>query len=261
LNRLSILPTLPLQLIRRGDDACTAIAGGAILFITDDERLGRLVAQALDCLGFSLSCESDVDRGITTSARGGYCLVLVDAAADGVAFPRLTLDICHRSSIPLIIISADRDPANAARLLENGADDCIGRPVEPDELIARVRAVLRRARRPFDTPHQPIEVGNIRIDPQARVVTVDSTVIHCTSIEYDILEYLARRAGKVISRQELVLAVCGRDASPLDRSLDVHISHLKRKLRQYGKQIVTVRGVGYMLAMTGMPGDRYSRTL
>jgi DNA-binding response OmpR family regulator len=96
--------------------------------------------------------------------------------------------------------------------------------------------------------HQPVRAGNIRLDPGARVVSVDSEVIECTSIEYEILEYLARQAGRVVSREKLVLAVCGRHPSPLDRALDVHVSHLRRKLRHVGRRIVTVRGVGYMLA-------------
>jgi two-component system response regulator CpxR len=159
-------------------------------------------------------------------------------------------DLRRRSPVPLIVIGMDRDPVTAARMLESGADDCVGRPVEPNELAARVRAVLRRARRPFDLSRHALEVGDIRIEPATRIVSVNTKVIHCTAIEYDIVEYLARQAGTVVSRDELTMAVCGRHATPLDRALDVHISHLRRKLRHLGPRIVTVRGVGHMLAVT-----------
>jgi two-component system response regulator CpxR len=104
-------------------------------------------------------------------------------------------------------------------------------------------------RQAFQTVTQPIEVGVIRIEPSARRVTVNAVAVDCTTIEYSILEYLARRAGTVVSRDELMEAVSGRHAAPLDRSLDVHISHLRRKLRHVGRRIVTVRGVGHMLAV------------
>jgi two-component system, OmpR family, response regulator CpxR len=219
-----------------------------ILFITDDAALGGRVAQAIERHGFGLSCESNVTHAIRTSDEGAYCLVLVDAAADGVAFPQLVQDIRQRGPLPIIVVSADREPTDEVRLLESGADDCIGRPTGCDALIARVRAVLRRTQRSFDASPQRLQAGNIRLDPGARTVWVDADVIECTSIEYDILAYLAREAGQVVSREKLVLAVCGRPATPLDRALDVHISHLRRKLRHVGRRIVTVRGVGYMLA-------------
>lgn len=96
--------------------------------------------------------------------------------------------------------------------------------------------------------HEPLLVGELRIEPAARTVSLNGDVIACTSMEYAIVEYLARKAGDVVPRDELSEAVCGRVASPLDRAIDVHISHLRRKLRQHRHRIVTVRGVGYMLA-------------
>jgi two-component system, OmpR family, response regulator CpxR len=104
-------------------------------------------------------------------------------------------------------------------------------------------------------PHEPLDIGGIRVDPAARAVSVETDVIDCTSIEYDLIEFLARHAGRVVSREELCSAVCGRDASPLDRAVDVHISHLRRKLKHYRTRIVTVRGVGYMLALTDARAD------
>ena len=220
---------------------------GTILFITDDAALARRVAHVLDGHGLSVSCESNVDRAISSCIHGVHALVLADAAADGVVLPQLVHDIRRRSSVPLIVMSADQAPTDEVKLLDHGADDCIERPGECGALIARVRALLRRTERSFDVSH-PVHTGNIRLDPGARLVFADSAPIKCTSVEYDILEYLARRAGHVVSREKLVLAVYGRQQTPLDRALDVHVSHLRRKLRHAGRRIVTVRGVGYMLA-------------
>jgi two-component system response regulator CpxR len=128
----------------------------------------------------------------------------------------------------------------------------------PAELAVHVRALLRDTRRldrpPFDSRSRAqgrpdaIVVGDICIEPRTRVVTIEGTPMKCTSVEYSILERLARAAGGVVSREELMVSACDREPSPLDRALDVHISRIRRKLQQSGAAIVTVRGTGYMLA-------------
>jgi two-component system, OmpR family, response regulator CpxR len=235
----------------RNDRPCSAADRRSILLISEDARIAGLVSEALECHGFSVSCESNVGQAVGRCKNGSYCLVLADAAAGGVAFPQLVRNIRHHSRIPLIVIAAGREPMDEVRLLENGADDFIRRPTNCDALIARVRALLRRT--DLYCGHA-VQAGNLRLDPGARVVLADSHRIDCTSIEYDILEYLARQAGQVVSRDKLVLDVCGRHATPFDRALDVHISHLRRKLRHVGQRIVTVRGIGYMLAATAADG-------
>lgn len=224
--------------------------GSAILLITDDEPLAVSVALATEGCGYRLTWERGVSRGLRRVADGAHALLLVDVGAHGVAFPELVQELHRHSAIPLIVISIDRDPVAAARLLESGADDCVGRPVEPSELVARVRAVLRRGTRPPAHPDRVLEVGDILIESSTRSVSVKGQVIPCTAMEYDILEPLARNAGTVVSRDALIVAACGRHATPLDRALDVHISRLRRKLRDLGPRIVTVRGTGYMLAVT-----------
>jgi DNA-binding response OmpR family regulator len=223
-----------------------------ILFITADLGLSRLVAEALDRHGLSLSPESDVGRSLAACAANRCSLVLVDAVADGVALPLLVHEVRRRAAVPLIVISIDRDPANSASLLDSGADDCVGRPVDCDDLVARIRAVLRRSRRRCPT-RAVVRVGDMRIDPSARTLSVNGHAVDCTTLEYDIVEYLARQAGTVVSRDQLFAAVFGRDASPLDRAIDVHISHLRRKLQPHGQRIVTVRGAGYLLAQPDGP--------
>lgn len=217
----------------------------SILLISDDAHLTGLVSEALDCHGFSVSCERDAGRAIDRCKNGSYCLVLADAATEGAAFPQIVRNIHRHSRIPLIVIAAGGAPMDEVQLLEDGADDCVRRPTNCDALIARMRALLRRT----DAQHwRGVHAGNLRLEPATRVVWANSRRIDCTSIEYDILEYLARQPGQVVSRDRLMLDVCGRPATPFDRALDVHISHLRRKLRHVGRRIVTVRGVGYMLA-------------
>ena len=120
----------------------------------------------------------------------------------------------------------------------------------PAGLAMRVRALLRDDEAAASRSPEMIAVGEIRIDPCARSVTVDTIPVKCTSVEYGILERLARAPGRVVTREELMRTVLERTASPLDRALDVHVSRLRRKLHHRGQAIITVRGIGYMLAWT-----------
>jgi two-component system response regulator CpxR len=227
-----------------------------VLFITDDLPLGQLVAEGLNPHGLSMSRETPTSWA-TSSCRAQAVLALVDVATKGVAFAQLVHDMRRRGPIPLIVIAEADDPVAPAGYLDAGADDCIARPVRRDDVVARIRAVLRRTERADAHVRQE---GNedLRIDPSTRSVVTDGNVVPCTPAEYDILECLTRATGRVISRDELSVAACGRPASPLDRSIDVHISRLRRKLRHHGQRIVTVRGAGYMLA--GRRGDPVSQS-
>ena len=217
-----------------------------VLFITDDLPLGQLVAEGLRPHGLSLSRETHTSWA-TSGSRAQAVLVLVDLAAEGVAFAQLVHDMRRRGPIPLIVIAEVDDQVGPAGYLDGGADDCIARPVRRDDVVARIRAVLRRTGR-ADAPVDQAGNEDLRIDPSTRSVVTDGNVAPCTPAEYDILECLTRAIGRVVSRDELSVAACGRPASPLDRSIDVHISRLRRKLRHHGQRIVTVRGIGYKLA-------------
>jgi DNA-binding response OmpR family regulator len=186
-----------------------------ILLITENQDLFRLVADALHGHGFTLSREDPV--GSTVATDTGRRLVILDAAS----------------------------------LLDTGNDDGLDASVSSDALIARMRELLRSRSGRREPAHEPLVVGEMRIDPATRTVSVNGDGIACTPTEYDIVEYLARNAGHVVRRDELSEAVCGRVASPLDRAIDVHVSHLRGKLRQHRQRIVTIRGVGYLLAGDG----------
>jgi two-component system, OmpR family, response regulator CpxR len=224
---------------------------GSILLISDNLDLSLTIQNAFTPGGFTLLCESHVERGLRGALDGEHCLVFVDAAISGVEVLELVRGLRSRSAIPLIVISPLTERGDLIAILESGADDFIGGAIAPDEVVARARAVLRRGRCRRHLPGESLAVGSIRITPASRLVRVDGNTIDLTSVEYDILEYLARQAGTAVSRDELTEAVCRRAPSPLDRSLDVHISHMRRKLQQHGAQILTIRGVGYMLAAAG----------
>ena len=153
-----------------------------------------------------------------------------------------------RSTVPIVVVSPHKHRAELVAALESGAADYIAGPLDPEEAIARIRAVLRR-QLPRQSSAQTLDVGGIHVATASRAVRVCGALVELTSVEYDILEYLVREAGRAVSRDELMAAACRREASPLDRSLDVHVSHLRRKLLSHGTRIRTVRGIGYMMAL------------
>ena len=146
------------------------------------------------------------------------------------------------------MIAASADRADRIASLEAGADDYWVQPLDPDEVLARVRALLRRSGLPPLTPAGRLAVSGVTVEPDMRRVSVDGGPIEITSREYDVLEYLVRAAGRIVSRDELMAVVVQRDPSPFDRALDVHISRLRRKLGVRRLLIRTVRGAGYMFS-------------
>jgi DNA-binding response OmpR family regulator len=141
--------------------------------------------------------------------------------------------------------TARTGPQDRIQGLEAGADDYLPKPFDPDELLARVRAVLRRSGK-LAIEGSSQSVGGLRINSQTREVWKGGQLIELTSVEFDILDLLVRSAGRVLARDEITAAILDREASPYDRSLDVHISHLRKKLEDGGNHIQTIRGVGYV---------------
>jgi two-component system response regulator CpxR len=136
--------------------------------------------------------------------------------------------------------------------LNTGADDYLQKPFGADELLARIRAVLRRAENAGLPRERPISVGDVDLDPNTRNVRVRGQAVEITPVEFDILESLMRAAGRTVSRDELTVVLHQREATPFERSLDVHISHLRRKLESPERTLIhTIRRVGYLFAATG----------
>jgi two-component system response regulator CpxR len=152
----------------------------------------------------------------------------------------------RRKDLPIIMLTARVQQQDRIRGLDAGADDYLPKPFDPDELLARVRAVLRRSESLTRTESEDIVIGNIRLNPTTREVWLDEAIVDLTAAEFDLLEMLMHAAGRVVSRDEITAALFEREATPYDRFLDVHISHLRKKLEGARSLIRTVRGVGYV---------------
>ena len=169
------------------------------------------------------------------------------------------LEVCRRiramsgpvASTPILMLTAKGDPMDRIIGLEMGADDYSPKPFEPPELLARIRAVLRRQAEPTVTSHQVLSFGSLEIDQDARVVSVAGQVCDLTSYQFDLLVALAERAGRVLTRDQIMEAVRGRELDAFDRSIDVHMGRIRAAIEldpKSPKRILTVRGVGYVFA-------------
>ncbi|HEY4184312.1 MAG TPA: response regulator transcription factor [Polyangia bacterium] len=208
-----------------------------------------MLASYLGPNGVALTHASDGPKGLAALANGVYDAVLLD-----VMMPRMDgLEVCRRirqvSGVPVIMLTAKGDEADRVVGLELGADDYVPKPFSPRELLARLRAVLRRSQPQAVT--NEIVVGTVAVDVGARHVTVAGAAVDVTGLEFDLLMAMVRRPGRVVSRETL-LAEAGRgDVTVNDRTVDVHVSHLRRKLGDDPRSprlIKTVRGVGYVFA-------------
>jgi two-component system response regulator CpxR len=219
---------------------------GTVLLVSDRADLPLLLRGPCAARGLRLAWEPDAGRGLGPAADG-YRLVLLDAAIAGLDAPEAVRAFRGRSSLPVVVISLLTRAADPVATLDSGADDYVGGPLDPEEVVARMRAVLRRQRVDRDAGNVA-EAGGVRLECAARQARVEGASVDLTAVEFDLLEHLVRHAGRKVLRDDLTRAAWGRQASPLDRSLDVHISRLRRKIRA-GARIVTMRGVGYMLAV------------
>ena len=220
-----------------------------VLCIDDDTRLYELLASYLGENGVRLEHAPDGRQGLATLERGLFDAVLLDVMMPGLDGLEVCRRIREKNRIPIIMLTARGDETDRVVGLELGADDYVPKPFSPRELLARLRAVLRRTA-PEGEP--PLVVGNLSVDLQAREVRVSGGAVELTALEFDLLVALARRPGRVVPR-EVLLEEAGRsDVTVSDRTVDVHVSHLRRKLGDDPKTprlIKTVRGVGYVLSL------------
>lgn len=223
--------------------------------IEDDQRLAGMVVTYLNQNGFEVHHADTAQEGMAMLADGAFMLVLLDLMlpdADG-------LDICRRiralagpaHAVPIVMLTAKGDPFDRVLGLEIGADDYVAKPFEPRELLARLRAVLRRPAMVAPELAQVLRFGRLDIDAGARMVRVDGQERPLTAYQFDLLLAMAERAGRVLSREQLIDAVKGETLEPFDRSIDVHIGRLRAAIEDDVKQpkrIITVRGAGYVFA-------------
>lgn len=225
-----------------------------ILIIDDDVALCELVTEYLEPLGFEIKAVNRGDQGAEAALSENFSIVVLDVMLPGLNGFEVLRRIRAESKVPVLMLTARGDDVDRIVGLEIGADDYLPKPFNPRELVARIRAILRRSQTNDGREHNqagPLTAGDVELDPATRVVHRAGQVVEVTAVEFDLLEKLLRAAGRIITREELSKEVLGRSTSPFDRSIDMHISNLRKKLgHQLGdvERIKTVRGVGYIYA-------------
>ena len=230
-----------------------------LLIIEDDARLAAMVAQYLEQSGYTVSCAGDGLTGLTqlgNPANG----VAIDLVLLDLMLPDIDgLEVCRRiralpnsqAQVPVLMLTAKGDAMDRIIGLEIGADDYLPKPFEPRELLARIRAVLRRRGEGPTPDNKSLHFGSLEIDRDARTVSVSGAVCDLTSYQFDLLVALAERAGRVLTRDQIMEAVRGRELDAFDRSIDVHMGRIRAAIEvdpKAPKRILTVRGVGYVFA-------------
>jgi DNA-binding response OmpR family regulator len=224
--------------------------------IEDDQRLAAMVVTYLASNGFEVIHAGNAQAGLALLRSEPFALVLLDLMLPDID----GLELCRRiramgaplEAIPIVMLTAKGDPFDRVVGLELGADDYLPKPFEPRELLARLRAVLRRPSLDTGNARQgALTFGRLEIDAAARLVRVDGKEKTLTAYQFDLLVAMAERAGRVLSREQLIDAVKGEALEPFDRSIDVHIGRLRAALEDDPRQprrIITVRGSGYVFA-------------
>jgi DNA-binding response OmpR family regulator len=231
-----------------------------ILIIDDDVALGELITEYLEPLDFEIELAHRGDVGVERALAGKHSIIVLDVMLPGLNGFEVLRKIRAESKVPVLMLTARGDDVDRIIGLEIGADDYLPKPFNPRELAARIRAILRRTKvdqRVNETEPKTLTVGDVELDNNTRVVRRAGTVIELTAVEFELLANLLRAAGRVITREELSRAVLGRGPSPFDRSIDMHISNLRKKLgHRLGaiERIKTVRGVGYIYSQTRADG-------
>ncbi len=226
-----------------------------LLMIEDDARLAAMVSEYLTQSGFVVTHMPDGESGLGALQDKPVDLVVLDLMLPGID----GLEVCRRiralpgdaARVPVLMLTAKGDPMDRVVGLEIGADDYLPKPFEPRELLARIRAGLRRHQGGAAPEHKLMRFGALEIDRDARVVSVAGQPAELTSYQFDLLVTLAERAGRVLTRDQIMEAVRGRELEAFDRSIDVHMGRIRAAIEQdvkNPKRILTVRGVGYVFA-------------
>jgi two-component system response regulator CpxR len=222
-----------------------------ILLVDDDVELCALLKELLEREGFEVQMEHDGAHGLERARSGGpFDLIVLD-----VMLPRLDgFDVLRQlrrfSKVPVLMLTARGEDVDRIVGLELGADDYLPKPFNPRELTARIHAILRRVETRPAADSRRLEINGVALDPGTREVFKDGKPVETTTLEFDILEMLMRAAGRVLSRDVLMEKLYNRKATPFDRSIDMHVSHLRKKLETDRTLFKTVRGVGYQFCRT-----------
>jgi len=222
----------------------------AVLLVDDDVELAELLGDYLAQDGFEVTTRHDGESGVAAALSGDFAIAVLD-----VMMPKLSgIEVLRRiraaGSLPVLMLTAKGDDLDRIVGLELGADDYVPKPCQPRELAARLRAILRRTAQAADATQVPIVVGALRIRPELRRVEWEGVVVELTSTEFNLLEILARHAGRPVSKSDLSEQALGRPLARYDRSIDVHLSSIRHKLGTLadGRSCIqTVYRQGYQL--------------
>jgi DNA-binding response OmpR family regulator len=223
-----------------------------VLIVDDDVELCELVTEYLSPEGFQVESVNDGPAGLDRALSGEHAIVVLDIMLPGMNGLNVLRGVRARSRVPVLILTARGDDVDRIVGLEIGADDYLAKPFNPRELVARVRAILRRTQSAGENSGPDrLAVSDIELDTGARTVRRAGEPVELTSVEFSLLELLLRSAGQVVTREQIAKDVLGRQFYPYDRSIDMHVSKLRRKLGETpggGERIKTIRSVGYIFA-------------
>ncbi len=224
----------------------------SILMIDDDVALTQLVAEYLQLDGYQFKAVHQGPEGLELAKSNTFQLVLLDIMLPGMDGLTVLKQLRQHSYCPVLMLTARGDEIDKVVGLELGADDYLAKPFSPRELVARIKAILRRVEL-IQHQQQPqlsaLQVNGLRLDSAKRQILVGEQPLILTATEYQILELLLRHAGDVVSKEDLSQLALGKRLQLYDRSLDMHISNIRKKIAQYdeGEKIQTLRGLGYVL--------------
>ncbi|PYP83450.1 MAG: DNA-binding response regulator [Candidatus Angelobacter sp. Gp1-AA117] len=229
----------------------------SVLLIDDDSELTKLLEEYLEEEQFQLDAVHDGVSGLEKALNNQYAVVVLDVMLPGMSGLDVLKQLRQKSSVPVLMLTARGSELDRILGLELGADDYLAKPFNPRELLARLRAILRRtatSNTPSSAAGQPVHLADVELHPESRSVTAGGKPVTLTGAEFDLLHTFLRNPGKIISREDLTQAALGRPMSPMDRSIDVHVSNLRRKLGTYDgnhERIKAIRGSGYVYLLPG----------
>ena len=228
----------------------------SVLLIDDDSELTKLLQEYLEEEQFHLDAAHDGVAGLEKALNHQYAVVVLDVMLPGMSGLDVLKQLRQKSSVPVLMLTARGSELDRILGLELGADDYLAKPFNPRELVARLRAILRRTAPgvPSNSAGQPIRLADVELHPESRSVMASGKPVTLTGAEFDLLHTFIRNPGKIISREDLTQAALGRPMSRMDRSIDVHVSNLRRKLGTYDgnhERIKAIRGSGYVYLLPG----------
>jgi DNA-binding response OmpR family regulator len=235
----------------RSDDPANSLV--PILIVDDDVKLCRLVRDYLEPLGYEVTAAHTGPEGLEVAARGQFSAIILDVMLPGMNGFDVLRNLRAKSNVPVLMLTGRGEEADRIVGLELGADDYLPKTFSTRELLARLRATIRRSnvtRAQEESGKTEVVVGELRIDPESRCAALSGQALPLTAVEFDLLMSLAKAAGRVRTREQLLNEVADRNFDVFDRSIDVHISSLRKKLGDDSKSpkfIITVRSAGYMM--------------